>query len=173
MNTSRNCSSKLTKLAGWSRLEITSNMLTAFFFTFWTMNNMKFMNGFILTLSSSWIFKKLPCSKIWWLEARKVDTGCWESCQSWDRNLKKNKNKHWFVKKQVTRQHSTQSVRNMPPPSPRHLLPHVLQIMPKNANYDQFQPKGHHNEENPQSMTKMPGNPKFYLFHEVKIASKL
>ena len=64
-----------------------------------------------------------------------------------------------------TRQHSTQSVRNMPPPSPRHLLPHVLKIMPKNANYDQFQPKGHHNEENPQSMTKMPGNPKFYLFH--------
>ena len=64
-----------------------------------------------------------------------------------------------------TRQHSTQSVRNMPPPSPRHLLPHVLQIMPKDANYDQFQPKGHHNEENPQSMTKMPGNPKFYLFH--------
>ena len=45
--------------------------------------------------------------------------------------------------------------------------------MPRNANYDQFQPKGHHNEENPQSMTKMPGNPKFYLFHEVKIASKL
>ena len=71
-----------------------------------------------------------------------------------------------------TRQHSTQSVRNMPPPSPRHLLPHVLQIMPRNANYDQFQPKGHHNEENPQSMTKMPGNPKFYLFHWVKIASK-
>ena len=65
----------------------------------------------------------------------------------------------------LTRQHSTQSVRNMPPPSPRHLLPHVLQIMPRNANYDQFQPKGHHNEENPQSMTKMPGNPKFYLFH--------
>ena len=72
-----------------------------------------------------------------------------------------------------TRQHSTQSVKNMPPPSPRHLLPHVLQIMPRNANYDQFQPKGHHNEENPQSMTKMPGNPKFYLFHLVKIASKL
>ena len=64
-----------------------------------------------------------------------------------------------------TRQHSTQSVRNMPPPSPRHLLPHVLQIMPRNAKYDQFQPKGHHNEENPQSMTKTPGNPKFYLFH--------
>ena len=37
--------------------------------------------------------------------------------------------------------------------------------MPRNGNYDQFQPKGHHNEENPQSMTKMPGNPKFYLFH--------
>ena len=35
-----------------------------------------------------------------------------------------------------TRQHSTQSVRNMPPASPRHLLPHVLQIMPRNANYD-------------------------------------
>ena len=64
-----------------------------------------------------------------------------------------------------TRQHSTQSVGNMPPPSPRHLLPHVLQIMPKNPKYDQFQPTGHHNEENPQSTTKMPGNPKFYPFH--------
>ena len=72
-----------------------------------------------------------------------------------------------------TRQHSTQSVRNMPPPSPRHLLPQVLQIMPRNTNYDQFQPKGHHNEET-QSMTKMPGNPKFYQrFTKVKITSKL
>ena len=65
----------------------------------------------------------------------------------------------------LTRQHSTQSVGNMPPPSPRHLLPHVLQIMPRNPKYDQFQPKGHHNEENLQNMTKMPGNPKFYPFH--------
>ena len=65
----------------------------------------------------------------------------------------------------VTRQHSTQSVGNMPPPSPRHLFPHVLQIMPRNPKYDKFQPKGHHNEENPQSMTKTPGNPKFYPFH--------
>ena len=56
----------------------------------------------------------------------------------------------------LTRQHSTQSVGNMPPPSPRHLLPHVLQIMPRNPKYDQFQPKGHHNEENPQITTKMP-----------------
>ena len=64
-----------------------------------------------------------------------------------------------------TRQHSTQSVGNMPPPSPRHLLPHILQIMPRNAKYDQFQPKGHHNMENSQSTTKMPGNPKFYPFH--------
>ena len=78
-----------------------------------------------------------------------------------------------FVPNGLTRQHSTQSVGNMPPPSPRHLLPHVLQIMPRNPKYDQFQPKGHHNEENPQSMTKMPGNPKFYPFHLVKIASKL
>ena len=45
--------------------------------------------------------------------------------------------------------------------------------MPRNPKYDQFQAKGHHNEENPQSMTKMPGNPKFDQFHEVKIASKL
>ena len=73
----------------------------------------------------------------------------------------------------VTIQHSTQSVGNMPPPSPRHLLQHVLQIMPRNPKYDQFQPKGHHNEENPQSTTKMPRNPKFYPFYEVKIASKL
>ena len=65
-----------------------------------------------------------------------------------------------------TRQHSTQSVGNMPPPSPWHLLPHVLQIMPRNPKYDQFQPKnGHHNEENPQSSTKMPGTPKFYPLH--------
>ena len=35
----------------------------------------------------------------------------------------------------------------------------------RNPTYDQYQPKGHHNEENPQGMTKMPGNPKFYLFH--------
>ena len=62
---------------------------------------------------------------------------------------------------------------NMPPPSPWHLLPHVLQIMPRNPKYDKFQPKGHHNEENPQSMTKMPGNPKFYPFHLVKIALQL
>ena len=47
-----------------------------------------------------------------------------------------------------TRQHSTQSVGNMPPPSPRHLLPHVLRIMPRNPKYDKFQPKGPHNEEN-------------------------
>ena len=65
----------------------------------------------------------------------------------------------------LTRQNSTQNVGNMPPPSPRHLLPQVLQIMPRNPKYDQFQPKGHHNEENPQSMTKMPGNPKFDSFH--------
>ena len=64
-----------------------------------------------------------------------------------------------------TRQNSTQGVGNMPPPSPRHLLPHVLQIMPRNPKYDQFQPKGHHNEENPQSTTKMPGNAKFDPFH--------
>ena len=64
-----------------------------------------------------------------------------------------------------TRQNTTQSVGNMPPPSPRHLLPHVLQIMPRNPKYDQFQPKGHHNEENPQSTTKMHGNSKFEPFH--------
>ena len=45
--------------------------------------------------------------------------------------------------------------------------------MPRNPKYDQFQPNGHHNEENPQSMTKMLGNPKFDPFHQVKIASKL
>ena len=31
--------------------------------------------------------------------------------------------------------------------------------MPRNPKYDQFQPEGHHNEENPQSTTKMPGKP--------------
>ena len=45
--------------------------------------------------------------------------------------------------------------------------------MLRNPKYDQFQPKGHHNEENPQSTTKMAGNPKFDLFNLVKIASKL
>ena len=73
----------------------------------------------------------------------------------------------------ITKQHSAQSVGNMPPPSPQHLLPHVLQIMPRNPKYDQFHPKGHHNEENLQSTTILPGNPKFYPFHWVKIASKL
>ena len=68
-------------------------------------------------------------------------------------------------KYELTRQHSTQSDGNMPPPSPQHLLPHVLHIMPRNPKYDQFQPKGDHNEENPQSTTKMPGHPKFYPFH--------
>ena len=42
--------------------------------------------------------------------------------------------------------------------------------MPRNPKYDQFQPKGHHNEENPQSMTKIP---KFDPFHEVKMVPKL
>ena len=46
----------------------------------------------------------------------------------------------------------------MPPLPPQHLLPHVLQMMPRKLKYDQFQSKGHHNEENPQSMTKMSGN---------------
>ena len=47
----------------------------------------------------------------------------------------------------------------------RHLLPHVLQIMPSNPRYDQFQSRWHHSESNPQSITKMAGNPKFDLFH--------
>ena len=47
---------------------------------------------------------------------------------------------------------------------PRHLLPHVLQKMPRNPKYDQFQSKGNNNEENPESMTKMAGNPKFDQF---------
>ena len=51
----------------------------------------------------------------------------------------------WWWNYWITRQHSTQSVGNMPPPSPRHLLPHALQIMPRNPKYDKFQPKGHHN----------------------------
>ena len=71
----------------------------------------------------------------------------------------------YSIKLWQTRPHSTQSVGNMPPPSPQHLLPHILQIMPRNPKYDQFQPKGHHNMENSQSTTKMPGNPKFYPFH--------
>ena len=42
--------------------------------------------------------------------------------------------------------------------------------MPRILKYDQFQSKGHHNEENPLSMTKIP---KFDPFHEVKIVPKL
>ena len=42
--------------------------------------------------------------------------------------------------------------------------------MPRKPKYDQFQSKGHHNEENPQTMTKIP---KFDPFHEVKIVPKL
>ena len=42
--------------------------------------------------------------------------------------------------------------------------------MPRNPKYDQFESKGHHNEENQQSMTKIP---KFDPFHEVKIVPKL
>ena len=71
----------------------------------------------------------------------------------------------------ITRQNSTQSVGYMPPSPPsRHLLPHVLQIMPRIPKYHQFQSKGHQNEENPQNMTKIP---KFDPFHEVKIVPKL
>ena len=69
-----------------------------------------------------------------------------------------------------TRQNSKQSVRNMPPLPPGYLVPHVLQMMPRNLKYDQFQSKGHHNEENPQSMTQIH---KFDPFHEVKIMPKL
>ena len=69
-----------------------------------------------------------------------------------------------------TKQNSTQSVGNMPPLPPRHLLLQVLQIMPRKPKYDQFPSKGHHNEENPQSMTKIP---KFDPFQEVKMVPKL
>ena len=41
--------------------------------------------------------------------------------------------------------------------------------MPRNLKYDQFQSKGHPNEENRQSMTKIP---KFDPLHEVKIVPK-
>ena len=57
-----------------------------------------------------------------------------------------------------TRQNSTQSVGNMPPLPPRHLLPHVLQIIPRNPKYTGFSQRGII-MENPQSTTKMPGNP--------------
>ena len=73
---------------------------------------------------------------------------------------------HNFRKLIVTRQNSTQNVGNMPPLPPRHLLPHILQIMPGNLKYDRCLWKGHHNEENPcESMTKMAGTPKFDPFH--------
>ena len=68
----------------------------------------------------------------------------------------------------LTRQNSMQSVGNMPPLPLCHLLPHVLQIMPRNPKYDQFQSKGHHNGENAQSTTKMPGNPKLTHFTKWK-----
>ena len=37
--------------------------------------------------------------------------------------------------------------------------------MSRNPKYDRFQPKGDHNEENPQSKTKMHENPKYDRFH--------
>ena len=54
-----------------------------------------------------------------------------------------------------TRHISMKSMGNMLPLPPRHLLPHVLLIMPRNPKYDQFQSKRHHNEENPQSLTQL------------------
>ena len=69
-----------------------------------------------------------------------------------------------------TRRKASEICFRPPPPPPRHWLPHVLKIMPRNPKYDQFQSKGHHNEENSQSMTKIP---KFDRFHEVKILPKL
>ena len=53
----------------------------------------------------------------------------------------------------------------MPLLPPRHLLPHVLQMMSRNLKYDQFDSKGYKYEENLQSMTKMAANPKFDLLH--------
>ena len=43
------------------------------------------------------------------------------------------------IEKLQTRQNSTQSIGNMPPLLPRHLLPHILQIMHRNPKYDRFQ----------------------------------
>ena len=66
-----------------------------------------------------------------------------------------------------------QSVGNMPPP-PLGIYSHTFsRWCQKNPKYDQFQSKGHHNEENPQSMTQMARNPKFDPFHWVEIAQKL
>ena len=47
----------------------------------------------------------------------------------------------------------------MPPLPARHLLPHILQILPRNPKYDQFHWKGHRYKENPESITKMTGKP--------------
>ena len=66
-----------------------------------------------------------------------------------------------------------QNVRNMPPLPTQHLLPAFFQIMARNPKYNQFQAKGHLNEENPQSMTKIPRKPKFDPFHLVKLVPKL
>ena len=68
----------------------------------------------------------------------------------------------------ILRQNSTESVGNMPPFPPGHLLPQVFQMMHRKLKYDQFESKGgggQHNEETPQSTTKMPGNPKFDPFY--------
>ena len=121
----------------------------------------------------------------------------------WQTNFKDDKINHWELFKENTHFRTRQNLTlYMSPLSPWHLLPHILQIMPRNPKYDQFQSKGHHNEENPLSTTKMPGNPKFERwsgytsmqnfrpfplcilwemtgnakfgpFHEVKIAPKL
>ena len=55
----------------------------------------------------------------------------------------------------INKNQTEQSGGNMPPLPPRQLLPHIIQIMPRNPKYDQFQWKGHHHEEYPQSTTKI------------------
>ena len=64
-----------------------------------------------------------------------------------------------------TRQNWTQSFANMPQLPPQHLLPHVLQIMPRNSKYDQFHSKGYHNEEIHRARPKCLETTKFDTFH--------
>ena len=103
---------------------------------------------FSKNIHNIWTTNLILKGNIWnFLASLKSGHKKWNETDSGEKNMFPN------IKK--TRQHSTQSVRNMPPPSPRHLLPHILRIMHRNPKYDHFQPKGHHNEENPQSTTKM------------------
>ena len=94
---------------------------------------------------------------------------CWWTGTTRDQDIKAiftNMDYLWYYHGWIilwpTRQNSTQSIGNMPLLASRHLLQHIRQMMPRNPKYNQFQSKGHHNEENPQTMTKNAWKPNIW-----------